>query len=122
MKDLIFDPMLRVFEERERRTAGAIVQARHMDEEAISLKQEYDAKLEGIRREASVDRERVRSKISSLEAKLSSEAREEVSAKLTVGLSALEREAETIRRNLAAQRGPLAAEIASKVLGREVNP
>ena len=121
MKDLIFDPMLRVFEERERRTAGAIVQARRMDEEAISLRQEYETKLEGVRREASVDRERVRGKVNAIEAKLSAEARAEADAKLDAGLAALDEDAEKIRRNLQASRGPLAAEIASKILGREVN-
>src|SRR5687768_12524672 len=63
MKDLLFDPILVLFEERERRTAGAIEEARAMDEKAIALKQEYEGRLEGIRREAAVDRERVRAQV-----------------------------------------------------------
>ncbi|MEQ9321043.1 MAG: ATP synthase F0 subunit B, partial [Polyangiaceae bacterium] len=47
MKDLIFDPLLRVFEAREKMSVGAIGEAREMDEQAIKLKQEYDGKLEG---------------------------------------------------------------------------
>ncbi|HHH28887.1 MAG TPA: hypothetical protein ENK57_11160, partial [Polyangiaceae bacterium] len=56
MKDLIFDPLLRVFEAREKMSVGAIAEAREMDEQAIKLKQEYDGKLEGVRKEAAVDR------------------------------------------------------------------
>jgi F-type H+-transporting ATPase subunit b len=57
MKPLIFDPLLRVFEERERRTAGAVDRARGMDEEAIALKHKADEQLDAARREASAERD-----------------------------------------------------------------
>lgn len=122
MKDLIFDPLLKVFEERERRTAGAIDEARGMDEQALALKQELDGKLEDIRREAAVDREQVRERVQKIEASLLAEAQRAMAGELDAGLAKIHREADEIRRDLEAQRGPLAAEVASKVLGREVRP
>jgi len=121
MKDLIFDPLLRVFEERERRTAGAIDKARSMDEQAIALKQDYEEKLDGIRREAAGDRERARAKIKKLEAEMMTSAREAVDAKLSEGIAKLSDEAGSIRSDLTAETGNLAATIASRVLGREVS-
>jgi F-type H+-transporting ATPase subunit b len=120
MKDLLFDPLLKVFEERERRTAGAIAKAREMDEQALELKQEYDAKIEEIRREASGDRERIRSKVKQLEAELMEDARNAVGKHLDGGISKIQLEVNAIRRELEQQQAPLASEIASRVLGREV--
>lgn len=122
MKDLIFDPLLKVFEERERRTAGAIDEARGMDEQALALKQELDGKLEGIRREAAVDREQVRERVQKIESALLAESQRAMAAELDAGMAKIHQEAAAIRAELEAQRGPLAAEVASKVLGREVRP
>src|SRR5262245_61344456 len=42
LKPLLFDPLLKVFEERERRTEGAKEEARQMDAEAGELLQRYE--------------------------------------------------------------------------------
>lgn len=120
MKDLIFDPLIRVFEERERRTAGAIDDARDLDERALELKAKVDARLEEVRRDAAADRERARSKLKKMEGELLGAAREAATEKLTAGLGKVDAEAATIRKDLDGQRGTLAAEIASRVLGRGV--
>src|SRR5262245_18336160 len=120
MKDFIFEPLLKVFEEREKRTAGAIERARKMDERAIRLKQEYESRLEEIRREAAVDRERIRAKLKKLETETVATAREPVAAKLNAGKARIDIEVASIRRDLDRQRTALASEIASRVLGREV--
>ncbi len=121
MKDLIFDPLLRVFEERERRTAGAIDKARSMDEQAIALKQDYEEKLDGIRREAAGDRERARAKIKKLQAEMMTTARQALDPNLSEGIAKFSDEARSIRSDLTAETGNLAATIASRVLGREVS-
>jgi F-type H+-transporting ATPase subunit b len=120
MKDLLFDPLLRVFEERERRTAGAIAKAREMDEQALELKQEYDSKIEEIRRDASVDRERIRTMVKKLEAELMDDARQAVGTHLEYGMTKVQQEVGAIRKDLERQQTSLAAEIASRVLGRDV--
>lgn len=120
MKPLIFDPLLRLFEERERRTAGAVADARKMDEQAIELKGDYDRKFDGIRREASLDRERLRGETAKLEAEMMGTARDAVAKKLDDGKAKVAEEIERIRAELEQQRHSLAVEIASRVLGREV--
>jgi F-type H+-transporting ATPase subunit b len=122
MKDLIFDPLLRVFDAREQMSEGAIVEAREMDEQAIELKQEFDGKLEGVRREAAVDRERIRTNVKKVESELLGEARETMQERLGAGMAKLDVEVADIRGELETQRRTLAAEIATRVLGRDVAP
>src|SRR5215212_6333875 len=68
IKPLLFDPMLRVFEERERRTDGAKQKARKMDEEAGALLSKYEAELDKVRREANAERDRLRAETARIEA------------------------------------------------------
>src|SRR6185436_14755687 len=77
IKPLLFDPLLKVFEERERRTEGAKKQARAMDEKAGELLQRYEAALDAVRREASQERERLRAEAQKMEAQIMAEARAE---------------------------------------------
>ena len=120
MKDLVLDPLLRVFDERDRRTRGAIEGAREMDEQAIALKQDFEGKLEGVRREAAVDRERARSRVKKAESELMDSARAKVAETLKTGTMEIALEVDRIRKDLDAQQGKLASEIAGRVLGREV--
>ena len=120
MKDLVFDPLLKVFEEREKRTQGAVDRARAMDEQAIALKGELDDKMEGVRREAAIDRDKNRAKLKKIELEAMAEARSTVSTKLDEGMGKLDKEASAIRTELAGQRNLLAEQIASRVLGREL--
>lgn len=120
MKPLIFDPLLRLFEERERRTAGAVAEARDMDEQAIELKQDYDRKFEGVRREAAVDRERLRGEAKKLESEMMADARGAMTKTLENGQTKVAAEIGRVRQELDQQRQSLAADIASRVLGREV--
>lgn len=120
MKPLIFDPLLRLFEERERRTAGAVAEAREMDEQAIELKQDYDRKLDGVRREAAVDREQLRGEAKKLESEMMTAARGAMTRTLDDGKTKVATEIDRVRQELGQQRQSLAADIASRVLGREV--
>ncbi|MEM9696579.1 MAG: ATP synthase F0 subunit B, partial [Myxococcota bacterium] len=120
MKDLIFEPLLKIFEAREEQTTGVIDEARKMDEKAIALKNEYDDRLDGIRREALGDRDEIRARIKRVENDLLGKAREASAQHLDEGMARLDEEVAAIRTDLEKGRAPLAAEIASKVLGREV--
>jgi F-type H+-transporting ATPase subunit b len=91
-----------------------------MDERAIKLKQEYDSRLEEIRREAAVDRERIRGRLKKLESDTMASAREAVAGKLNAGKARIDIEVSGIRRDLDRQRAELASEIATRVLGRAV--
>jgi F-type H+-transporting ATPase subunit b len=120
MKQLIFDPLIRMFEERSKRTHGAKELAREMDEQAIALKHDLDERAEDVRREAAVDREKSRAKLKKLELAESGKTRNEVGSKLEEGMAKLDAEVVTMRADLNTQRDELAAEIASRVLGRSV--
>jgi len=120
LKPLLFDPLLRVFEERERRTEGAKKEARAMDAEAGELLTKYEAELERVRKEAGVERERLRAEASRLEAQIMAEAREETARILETGKQQIAREVAELRAELDRMQPELAAQIASKLLDREV--
>jgi F-type H+-transporting ATPase subunit b len=122
LKPLLFDPLLKVFEERERRTEGALIEARGMDKQAGDLLTKYETELEKIRREASRAREELRAETAKIEAKIMAEARAESALILEAGKAKMAAEMDDLRRDLARQTPALAVEIASRVLGREVQP
>jgi len=120
LKPLLFDPLLKVFEERDRCTEGAKAEAREMDKRAAELHTEYEAELEKIRRAASREREDLRAETARLEAKIMAEARQEAAKILEAGKARIAAEMDELRRELDQQAPALAIEIASKVIGREV--
>jgi F-type H+-transporting ATPase subunit b len=120
LKPLLFDPLLRVFEERERRTEGAKKEARAMDAEAGELLTRYEGELQRVRQEAGVERERIRAEAARLEARIMSEARDETARILEAGKQRIAREVTELRRELDATQPELAVQIASKLLEREV--
>lgn len=122
LKPLLFDPLLRVFEAREQRTEGARQSAREMDEQAAELILRYEKELEVVRRDAAEDRDRLREETQRLEARILAEARADATRIIEEGKAKIATEVEQLRKELEAQRPQLAAEIASKVLGREVQP
>ena len=119
LKPLLFDPLLRVFEERERRTEGAKREAAEMDAEAGELLLRYEAELARVRREAGVERDRLRAETAKLEARIMEEARAETAAIIEEGKASIAAEVAGLRQELAAQQPALAAQIASRILGRE---
>src|SRR4051812_8556883 len=80
LKPLLFDPLLRVFEERERLTDGARHEAQCMAAEAGELLQRYGGELARVRREAGLERERLRQDTARLETRIMVEARAETAA------------------------------------------
>jgi F-type H+-transporting ATPase subunit b len=120
LRPLLFDPLLRVFEERERRTEGAKLEAREMDAKAGDLLTRYEAELEKVRREANVEREKLRNETKVLEAQIMAEARAESARILEMGKARTTAEVDQLREELRDVQPALAADIASRVLGREV--
>ncbi|APR84494.1 ATP synthase F0 sector subunit b' [Minicystis rosea] len=121
MKPLLFDPLLKVFEERERRTDGAKKEARVMDEQAGELLKKYEGELAKVRREAGVERDRLRSETARLEAKIMDEARAESAKIVDAGHARIKSEVAQLRKELEAQKPELAREIAARILSREVS-
>jgi len=120
LKPLLFDPLMKVFEERELQTDGAKVLARKMDERAGEMLQRYEAELEKVRAAAAEERERLRAEATQLEQRILAEARQETATILERGRARIAAEAKATRAELQARAVELSREIARNVLGREV--
>jgi len=120
LKPLLFDPLMKVFEERELRTDGAKVLARKMDEQAGEMLRRYEAELEKVRVAAQQERERLRAEANQLEQRILAEARQEVATILERGRARIADEAKATRAELQARAVELSREIARSVVGREV--
>lgn len=121
LRPLLFEPLMRVFEERERRTEGMKHRARGIDVEVGELAKRYDAELDRVRREASVERERLRAETARLEAKIMADAREETARIIEAGKARIAAEVASLRQELVSGRPELTAQITSRILGREVS-
>lgn len=120
LKPLLFDPVLGLFEEREKRTDGAKTSAREMQEKAGELLRQYESELEKVHRVAGEERDKIRAETSRLEADQMAEARKVVAKIMDEGRSRIQEETHSIRFELGRESERLAREIAGRVLGREV--
>jgi F-type H+-transporting ATPase subunit b len=121
MKPLLFDRVLAIFEERERRTDGARDEAREMQRKAGELLRRYEAELQRVNRTAAEERDRMRTETAKLESEILNEAREATSKLIEQGRSEIEEQVQEIRFELGRQSERLAYDIASRALGRELS-
>lgn len=120
LKPVLFDPLLRLFEHREKLTDGARAEARDMDEKAADLVSRFEAEIEKVRKTAAAERDHLRAETTRLEAKIMDAAKADVAKILEEGRAKIDAETATLRQELEANRPALAQQIASKLLGREV--
>ena len=120
LKPLLFDPMLKLFEERERRIDGAKLQARKIDEQSASALARYESEMAKARASANTEREKLRADAVRKEQEILGTVRAAAAQTLENGKKAALIEAERVRATLKAQSGVLARDLAGRVLGREV--
>ena len=120
LKPLLFDPMMRLFEEREERIDRTIEKARKTDEASAKALAKYEAILAKAREAGSAERDQLRAQGSKKEAELSAQVRASTAATLEQGRAAIANEASIARTQLGAEAAQLGRAIASRVLGREV--
>jgi F-type H+-transporting ATPase subunit b len=121
LKPLLFDPMLKLFEEREKRIEGAIKKARRIDERSAEAKAEYDDTMAKARAEGTAEREKLRAEGLRKESDLLTKVRGETQQKIEAARKDAEVELDEARRALAPHTRDLAQRVASRVLGREVS-
>ena len=121
LKPLLFDPMLKLFEERERRIEGAKVQARRIDEKSAGALREYETKMAAARAQANAEGDKVRAEGAKAEAELLTKVRATTAAALEDGKTKAQEEAARVRATLKAEAQTIARELASRALGREVS-
>ena len=120
LKPMLFDPILALYDEREKRSKGARRDAAAMDEKAAQLLRSYERELEQVRQSAAEQRERMRAEAHAVETKMLAETRAEVAVKFEAGRRALAEETHQTEVQLAASVDDLARRMAARALGREV--
>lgn len=117
---LVFKPMVALLDAREQAIEGARDEAKQLESDVQSKQASFDAELRRVRSASSEERERLRGEGQELERRLLDRVRGETQAMVNEAKTRLDGEGRTARAELAAQRGELARDIASRVLGREV--
>jgi len=122
LKPLLFEPMLKLFEEREKRIEGTRKAASEEDEKSAKALAKYEGIVGKAREAGMAEANALRAEGTKREAVLLADVRTASAATLEQGRAAIAREAKTAREGLRAEAGTLGREIATRVLGREVSP
>jgi F-type H+-transporting ATPase subunit b len=122
LKPVLFDPMLKLFEEREKRIDGAKLQARKIDEKSATALAQYEAEMARARATAGAERDKIRSEALRREQEILGAVRATTAKTIDDGKRAARAEAEKTRAALKSDAAAMARDLASRVLGREVQP
>lgn len=121
LKPLLFDPMLKLFEERERRIDGAKVLARKIDEKSAGALAKYEQEMQKARAAANLEREKLRAEGLKTENEILARVRATTAKVLEDGRKRMQAEAASARDALRNEAATTARELAARVLGREVH-
>src|SRR5580692_9959869 len=116
LKPLLFEPMLKLFEEGEK------VQARRMDEASAGALSKYEAEMQRARAVGNAERDKLRAQGTKEENEILGKVRESTAATLDAGRKRLATEVGEVRRALRAESTGIGRELAARVLGHEVEP
>lgn len=122
LKPLLFEPMLKLFEEREKRIEGTRREASKEDERSAKALAKYESILAKAREAGAAERDQLRAEGMRREAELMARVRGATASTVEQGRAAIASEAKTARHELDAETVSLGRAIASRVLGREVSP
>ena len=120
LKPTLFDPMMKLFEEREKRIEGTRLQATKEDKRSAKALAEYERALDKARAAGAAERDMIRADALKREAELMGTVRAQTASTLEAGRAAMANEAATARAQLQRDATMLGREMASRVLGREV--
>jgi F-type H+-transporting ATPase subunit b len=120
LKPTLFDPMLRLFEEREKRIDGTKAKARKKDKASAEALTKYEEAMGKARVAGGASRDEIRAEGLKKEQALMAEVRASVAATLESGRAAVGAEVEQARAKLKTEAAELGREIAARTLGREV--
>lgn len=121
LKPMLFDPLLSVFEKRERMVEGTLKEARELDDKAADLKLKVDAELDKVIKVATEERDKARSEAARRDAEALARTRQETAAIIEKGRRDLALEAAALEATLRGEVNTLSRDVASRVLGREVS-
>jgi F-type H+-transporting ATPase subunit b len=121
LKPLLFEPMIKLFEEREKRIDGAKVQARRMDEASAGALTKYEAEMQRARAAGNAERDKLRVQGAKEEAEILGKVRDATTKMLDEGRARLAGEATQVRKALESESAALGRQLAGRVLGHEVD-
>lgn len=122
LKPLLFDPMLHLFEEREKRIEGAKLQARKMDEASAGALSKYEAEMQKARASGNAERDKLRAQGTKEESEILAQVRKSTTATLDEGRKRLATDVGEVRKALKVESASLGRQLAARVLGHEVEP
>ena len=120
LKPLLFDPMLKLFEEREKRIDGVKLAARRIDEKSATALATYEAEMAKARTQANAERDAQRAQALKREQEILSKVRGETAKVIEDGKQAAHAAAEAARRTLKSDMAKMAHDVADRALGRQV--
>ena len=120
LRAVLWKPMLDLIDAREAGTEGARAQAAALSAEAKGLEAKLTAQLAAARAAAASERDALRAEGARRDAEIGAKVRDEVHAAVEKQRAALAAQRAAVRAEVAGVVPALAAEIASKVLRREV--
>ncbi len=120
LKPLLFDPMLKLFEEREKRILGAKLQARKLDEGSADALTKVESEMQRARTAGNVERDKLRAEGVKVENDVLAKVRASTTETLDAGRKRLAADIVTARAALKTDAASLAKELAGRVLGRPV--
>jgi len=120
LKQLLFDPVVQVLEQREARTAGARHAAAEMQAAAEAAKAAYERDLQQVRVSLATESDAARQATQEQEREVVAEAREAASRHLIEVRESLRQQAATARPALATEARDLSVRMLQRVLGRNV--
>jgi F-type H+-transporting ATPase subunit b len=118
----LFDPILKLFEERENRIDGVRAAARQIDEKSGTALATYEAEMAKARAAANAERDAQRALGLKSEQEILAKAREETARVIDEGKQAVQAAAARARVTLKADAATLIQEVAASAIGREVRP
>jgi len=118
LKRLLFDPMLGVLEERERRTDGNLKAAEELRNQAAALRDEHETSIHVVRRAVTEQGEESRKAALAEERQIIAASRDQAAVTLNNTRAEIAAQIEEARQRLSGQAANLATQIADKVLGR----
>jgi F-type H+-transporting ATPase subunit b len=120
LKPTLFDPMMRLFEEREKRIEGTRHAASREDERSAKALAKYEGALASARKDGTAERDALRADGAAREQAIMAKVRTDVAATLDHGRAAIAAEEKAARAELRNQARALGRQAASRVLGREI--
>ncbi len=121
LKPLLFDPMLKLFEEREERIEKTRARAGKVDAESATALAETEAIIAKGREAGNAERDVLRQEGVKREAELMTQVRAQTATTVEEGRTVIRSEAKSARDALHREASSLGRSIASRVLGREVS-